>query len=176
MATKAHCAFAFEILSAELEKRTPLRLHHVEALWAKYTSSDDDDQERELAVEETEHANIVDAQDEQQNTNLRPAAISRLLASSPSSASSSTPSTTSSTPSLPNSASSATSKASSRTSLFSLGRRGRKEQASHTGDQYPLFVTWNTVSRSGIKSLRGCIGTFEAQELEEGLRSYALTS
>lgn len=41
----------------------------------------------------------------------------------------------------------------------------------------PLFVTWNTVSpRSGHTSLRGCIGTFEAQELEEGLASYAITS
>ncbi|GAB1199052.1 hypothetical protein APSETT444_008386 [Aspergillus pseudonomiae] len=42
--------------------------------------------------------------------------------------------------------------------------------------QYPLFVTWNTVSRSGRKSLRGCIGTFEAQELAAGLESYAITS
>jgi len=40
----------------------------------------------------------------------------------------------------------------------------------------PLFVTWNTVTRSGEKRLRGCIGTFEAQELDEGLKSYALTS
>ncbi|KAI0554786.1 AMMECR1 domain-containing protein [Xylaria curta] len=40
----------------------------------------------------------------------------------------------------------------------------------------PLFVTWNTVSASGRTSLRGCIGTFEAQELEEGLSSYAITS
>ncbi|KAI2631336.1 AMMECR1 domain-containing protein [Hypomontagnella submonticulosa] len=41
----------------------------------------------------------------------------------------------------------------------------------------PLFVTWNTVSpRSGNTSLRGCIGTFEAQELDEGLSSYAITS
>jgi AMMECR1 domain-containing protein len=37
-------------------------------------------------------------------------------------------------------------------------------------------VTWNTVTRSGDKRLRGCIGTFEAQELDEGLKSYALTS
>ncbi|EEH36983.1 ammecr1 family protein [Paracoccidioides lutzii Pb01] len=41
---------------------------------------------------------------------------------------------------------------------------------------YPLFVTWNTLSSSGHKSLRGCIGTFEPQELEAGLKSYALTS
>lgn len=41
----------------------------------------------------------------------------------------------------------------------------------------PLFVTWNTVSsRSGDTNLRGCIGTFEAQELEDGLSSYAITS
>lgn len=41
----------------------------------------------------------------------------------------------------------------------------------------PLFVTWNTVSsRSGNTNLRGCIGTFEAQELEDGLSSYAITS
>ncbi|GAP88541.2 putative ammecr1 family protein [Rosellinia necatrix] len=41
----------------------------------------------------------------------------------------------------------------------------------------PLFVTWNTVSSSsGHTSLRGCIGTFEAQELDEGLSSYAITS
>ncbi|KAJ2984887.1 hypothetical protein NUW58_g5824 [Xylaria curta] len=41
----------------------------------------------------------------------------------------------------------------------------------------PLFVTWNTVSRtSGRTSLRGCIGTFESQELGGGLSSYALTS
>ncbi|KAM0322445.1 hypothetical protein ACHAQA_009512 [Verticillium albo-atrum] len=41
----------------------------------------------------------------------------------------------------------------------------------------PLFVTWNTVStRSGHRSLRGCIGTFEAQDLDSGLSEYALTS
>jgi AMME syndrome candidate gene 1 protein len=39
-----------------------------------------------------------------------------------------------------------------------------------------LFVTWNTISRNGNKSLRGCIGTFEPQELSHGLKSYALTS
>ncbi|KAI1259667.1 AMMECR1 domain-containing protein [Xylariaceae sp. FL1019] len=42
----------------------------------------------------------------------------------------------------------------------------------------PLFVTWNTVSSvpGQDSALRGCIGTFEAQELDEGLSSYALTS
>jgi AMMECR1 domain-containing protein len=37
-------------------------------------------------------------------------------------------------------------------------------------------VTWDTRGRSGQKSLRGCIGTFDAQELDDGLRTYALTS
>ncbi|KAI1771478.1 AMMECR1 domain-containing protein [Hypoxylon cercidicola] len=46
-----------------------------------------------------------------------------------------------------------------------------------TMTESPLFVTWNTVSsRTGNTSLRGCIGTFEAQELDEGLSSYAITS
>lgn len=43
-------------------------------------------------------------------------------------------------------------------------------------NESPLFVTWNTVTRSGFSNLRGCIGTFEAQELDEGLSSYAITS
>ncbi|KAJ5888484.1 hypothetical protein N7495_008525 [Penicillium taxi] len=42
--------------------------------------------------------------------------------------------------------------------------------------KYPLFVTWNTISRNRRPSLRGCIGTFEAQDLATGLKSYALTS
>ncbi|KAK3113273.1 hypothetical protein LTR53_009587 [Teratosphaeriaceae sp. CCFEE 6253] len=109
----------------------------------------------------------------------RPAAISRLLnkGSAPSAGSSesslplSTRSAASFAPGSGNSSSGAATPASSRSSLFSLGRSGRESKAEH-----PLFVTWNTVSRGGHKSLRGCIGTFEAQELEYGLRSYALTS
>ncbi|KAL1838423.1 hypothetical protein VTJ49DRAFT_2675 [Mycothermus thermophilus] len=38
----------------------------------------------------------------------------------------------------------------------------------------PLFVTWN--KPAARHPLRGCIGTFEAQELSEGLTSYALIS
>ncbi|GAO18382.1 hypothetical protein UVI_02009930 [Ustilaginoidea virens] len=40
----------------------------------------------------------------------------------------------------------------------------------------PLFVTWNTVSGDGDASLRGCIGTFEAQPLAVGLPEYATIS
>ncbi|KAK3985615.1 AMMECR1-like protein [Cladorrhinum sp. PSN332] len=40
----------------------------------------------------------------------------------------------------------------------------------------PLFVTWNTLHPRHGHVLRGCIGTFEPQPLEEGLSSYALIS
>jgi len=45
-------------------------------------------------------------------------------------------------------------------------------------DKYPLFVTWHTrSSRPGHTSrLRGCIGSFEALPLQEGLAEYSLIS
>jgi len=45
-------------------------------------------------------------------------------------------------------------------------------------DKYPLFVTWNTRSSRPGRSprLRGCIGSFEALPLHEGLAEYALIS
>ncbi|THH06799.1 hypothetical protein EW145_g3834 [Phellinidium pouzarii] len=45
-------------------------------------------------------------------------------------------------------------------------------------EKYPLFVTWNTRSTrlGGSPRLRGCIGTFEAQPIREGLAEYALIS
>lgn len=42
-----------------------------------------------------------------------------------------------------------------------------------TNDAYPLFVTWK-MGRE--KKLRGCIGTFSALPLHEGLREYCLSS
>jgi AMMECR1 domain-containing protein len=60
---------------------------------------------------------------------------------------------------------------SSKSSFFTVSRRPIMKE-----EDRPLFVTWNTVMGSGHKSLRGCIGTFEPQELEYGLQSYALTS
>ncbi|KAF4465779.1 ammecr1 [Fusarium albosuccineum] len=39
----------------------------------------------------------------------------------------------------------------------------------------PLFVTWNTME-DDEPSLRGCIGTFESQDLSEGIAEYALVS
>ena len=184
MATQAHCAFCFECLSANFEHRQPIGLAQLEELWQQYRASkgevvDVDDEVHSEDEREDEDAEMTDA-DAEEPSPARPAAISRLLnrdtsASSSSSSLPSTRSTTSSTPSQRGGSgtetpASSTSSIKSRSSLFSFARRRREKS-----EEYPLFVTWNTVSRSGYKSLRGCIGTFEAQELEYGLKSYALT-
>ena len=184
MATQAHCAYCFETLSAHFEHRQPLSLAQVQELWEQYqalnNAESDEEDEAEAGAEEgavEDDAEMTDAEAEPP----KPAAISRLLnrgGSSASSSNSSLPSTQSSTKSqrLDSTSgaatpASSTSSMSSRSSLFSFSRRRTQRE------EHPLFVTWNTVSgRNGYKSLRGCIGTFEAQELEYGLRSYALTS
>ncbi|KZF18860.1 hypothetical protein L228DRAFT_225357 [Xylona heveae TC161] len=113
---------------------------------------------------------------------LKPAGVSRLKAklTSPSSlsGSSASPSSTASSTSTRSSSRlfDQTSKASSRTSFFSLGRGSSSSSSRPRLPDSPLFVTWNILSKSGGKSLRGCIGTFEDQELSYGLKSYALTS
>lgn len=177
MATPAHCAYVFECLAASFERRQPLSLAQVEELWEKYhADAKGEAGDGEGAAENEEDAEMTDVEGDEEAP--RPAAISRLLNrdSSATSSSSSLPSTsTRSTASSSQSqrdgsgtATPASSTTSSRSSLFSFGRRQRREA-------HPLFVTWNTLSRSGHKSLRGCIGTFEAQDLEAGLKSYALT-
>jgi hypothetical protein len=177
MATTAHCAFCFEVLSAQFEKRQPLSLAQVEDLWESYESSNSktEDLTQSGASEEnvtenvTEDGSMTD-KDTEPEEQARPAAISRLLNKGTESAGSSN----SSLPSTPGSGSSTSIKgsatpASSKTSLDYTGKTRAREE-------YPLFVTWNQHSaRSGQKSLRGCIGTFGAQELEGGLKSYALT-
>lgn len=182
MATQAHCAFAFETLAAHFEHRQALSLAQVEELWDQHHASSkigiEDEENRDSEEDGDDHDGDMTDADAEAPT-ARPAAISRLLNRDPSAASSSSslPSTKSNSSSTRSNkdrsgtdtpASSTSSR--SRSSLLSFARRGRDQ-----ADQYPLFVTWNTVSRSGYKSLRGCIGTFEAQELEYGLRSYALT-
>lgn len=174
MATQAHCAYCFESLAASLEKRTSLSLREVEALWSKYNTDP-------TTTDATALADVTETAEQDDNTlssssadaTYKPAAISRLLAPSPSTTSSSSLQSASSTPaSGASEASSATSKSSSRSSFFSRLRGAEKDAV----EDHPLFVTWNTVSKSGERRLRGCIGTFEAQELDDGLRSYALTS
>lgn len=120
------------------------------------------------------------------NNDLRLPSISRLQqtpSSSSSASSSSTPSSLSTTSSRADvSSSSAASKSSSKSSFFSFGGGRPSPPSTATNkkvekQEHPLFVTWNTVSeRTGNKSLRGCIGTFDAVELGSGLKSYALTA
>ena len=149
MATKAHCAYCFESLAASLENRSALSLRQVEALWKKYNA---EPTTTEVTAEPGSGVHLP----------AKPAAVSRLLSPSSGSSSSAT-----STPSGSSSTSSAG------TSVTSLGTALQKEES--TQEDHPLFVTWNTLSQSGDKRLRGCIGTFEPLDLEEGLGSYALT-
>lgn len=190
MATTAHCLYCFEVLSAKLEKRRALSLRQVEDVWIQYSSTasvdsprhaeDADDQEmieddRESS-EDGEDEDKVQADTQKTPSALLPPSVSRLQASSPGSgSSSSTPSSLSTTSSQ--TALADTSKSSSKSSFFSFSRKSQSQSPSiKKEEEYPLFVTWNTVNSRGHKSLRGCIGTFEAQELSVGLKTYALTS
>ncbi|KAK0256822.1 hypothetical protein LTS02_010492 [Friedmanniomyces endolithicus] len=178
-AANAHCAYAFECLVASFEHRQPLSLAQVDELWVQYRGSKIDDRhiDGDGAEQDDGESDADEGAEMDEPVAARPAAVSRLLtmddAASAGSSNSSLPLSTrsvaSSTPSSRGKGSGAGTPASSRSSQASVGRSGGREE-------YPLFVTWNTTSRSGHKSLRGCIGTFEPQELEYGLRSYALTS
>jgi hypothetical protein len=170
MATPAHCAFCFETLSAQFDKRQQLSLAQVEDLWESYQQGSDKNETSTQAGALQDDESITDVDTESEEP-VRPAAISSLLnrstGSSVGSSNSSLPSTTGSGSSL--SSKGGATPASSKASLSSTVKTRPREE-------YPLFVTWNQHSaRSGQKSLRGCIGTFAAQELESGLKSYALT-
>ncbi|CAK5275796.1 unnamed protein product [Mycena citricolor] len=47
---------------------------------------------------------------------------------------------------------------------------------SFADDKYPLFVTWNTLRSNRPPRLRGCIGSFQALTLHDGLAEFALVS
>ncbi|OAP59793.1 hypothetical protein AYL99_04795 [Fonsecaea erecta] len=148
---------------------------------AKVMDSEEEDRGGDEEEEEDEEEDDDAGEEEIQrfdrrhnNSNAGPqlASISRLQASSSSSRSSSA-----SSPSLfsASSSNSQLTNSSSTTSSSSHTRSTYASQLSAT-ESYPLFVTWNTVGRSGNKALRGCIGTFEALPLATGLSTYALTS
>lgn len=169
MATPAHCVYCFDTLAASLDDRRALTLRQVEDLWAQYRAAQLGDLEDEdnVLVEEAS-----DPEDEPIRS-LRPRPrLNQLAVPSPQSgsSSSSTPSSMSTSSSRTGASTLASSNNSSSSSFFSFARR------QNTRLERPLFVTWSTMGRSGSKSLRGCIGTFEPQELESGLQNYALTS
>lgn len=148
-----------------------MSLPEIEKSWAEYlnTIDDGDDDDKEATVSSSKAP---------QNPALR-----RLAASSSSSSSSST--------SLATTSSASTSSSNSNTALQSgsgISTPATSVSASpappSTVHESPLFVTWNVIDDEdddgddddqGV-SLRGCIGTFEAQPLSSGLPSYALTS
>lgn len=182
MSSPAHCLYCFEILSASLERRQALTLEQSEALWEKWVrigrSETNVDEDEDMDDDDDNNAAGGTWATERTSRAMAPPSIPRHMhLSTPSrSSASSTPSTTSL---RTQNSSTQPSTSSSRTSLFSSDRADgpSNPHASCSRSQpYPLFVTWNTVSATGHKSLRGCIGTFEAQPLADGLRSYALTS
>ncbi|PPJ54951.1 hypothetical protein CBER1_08970 [Cercospora berteroae] len=173
MATQAHCAFCFDTLAASFERRKPLTLAQTEELWERYHASND---EEPSEVEDDDDAEMTDVDgDEAAPSATKRTAISRLLDREPPK---SAGSSSSSLPSAQSGSSGGSSKNASGTATpaSSMSSATDVTGGARKGEEHPLFITWNTVSRSGHKSLRGCIGTFEAQELEYGLRSYALTS
>ncbi|ETI27340.1 hypothetical protein G647_09530 [Cladophialophora carrionii CBS 160.54] len=196
MASPAHCFYCFEVLSASFERRDPPTLQKVLDLYEAYKSatapSEDvggaDERADNTLVNEEEDAHDDEDGDEEEpseediqrlerrnpgnKAGLQIPSISRLQASSSSSRSSSA-----SSPSVL-SADSSNSQLATPSSATSISPSTRSSYASRLSvtESFPLFVTWNTHSRSGHKSLRGCIGTFEALPLASGLATYALTS
>jgi AMME syndrome candidate gene 1 protein len=182
MASAAHCFYCFEVLSASFDNRTPPTLQKVLDLYDDYnTATLQNDGTAGEVGEEAADGETLDAEASEEDiqrlqrragtekSGLQIPSISRLQASSSSSRSSSQ-----SSPS-PFSASSSRSQLATPVSGMSVDSSAYASKVSVT-ESYPLFVTWNTHSRSGHKSLRGCIGTFEALPLEQGLSGYALTS
>ncbi len=158
MSTAAHCLFCFETLASALEKRSSRTLAEVEKSWAAYVKS---------ATEQEQLAPTGGAGATELLAKRSPAL--RRLAEVSSSSSSSATSSTASLPEQPQQSERLQGQPDTpMTSVSSLD-----VAAAPTAS--PLFVTWNTVSGRG-SALRGCIGTFEAQELSDGLASYARIS
>ncbi|OJJ51406.1 hypothetical protein ASPZODRAFT_127474 [Penicilliopsis zonata CBS 506.65] len=183
MATPAQCYYCFESLAASFEYREPASLEIIEELWEQHErakkvaelgttnelvkrlvgagSGEDEDDELDGNHEPSGQKQLGDLKIPN-TTHLNP------QSSSDSSSASTTPSVFSAVSSRSLSTGVTTPSGPPDTSL--------PQAVQKTNQRYPLFVTWDTLSRNGHKSLRGCIGTFEAQELGEGLQSYALTS
>ena len=147
MAALEHCLYCFEALAAHLEDRDPLSLADIQKSWAAYTTT------------------VLDAEDDTKLAKRLPA-LRRLVASPASNTTSTSSSSASSTLSLQQPASGADTPATSLSSPTPPPAVTRS----------PLFVTWNKLDPRHGHVLRGCIGTFEAQDLDSGLAEFALTS
>jgi uncharacterized protein (TIGR00296 family) len=169
MASKAHAFFCFEVLAARFEDADHPGLQTVLDLYDTSTISSVSQEPLEGDAEEIEVEEVNGATNQQDIQKIpQLPSIVRLQGSIPSSLSQ-----TSSPASL--SVNSSTSQLTSSTATSITSPPSVVSRLS-VNESYPLFVTWNTLSRSGHKSLRGCIGTFSGMPLEEGLEQYALTS
>ncbi|TPX18164.1 uncharacterized protein E0L32_002673 [Thyridium curvatum] len=163
MATPAHCLYCFEVLAAELQDREPLSLKEVQKSFLEYAKA-------------TAGSSGPDG------LAKRLPALRRLADASTGSSSTSTSTTSLSTGAQQSSSDGGDGSGGADTPMTSLSSLpgedddDDEEDEEEEEDESPLFVTWNTVSPRHGHSLRGCIGTFEPQPLEEGLSSYALTS
>jgi len=146
MASVEHCLYCFEALAGHLESRKPMTLAEIQKSWREYMA--------------TEDAGKLDAM-------KRLPALRRVAGSA-------TGGSSSSGTSSPSSSSSVSLAADTPATSVAPSLAHHEEPEPIT--ESPLFVTWNTVSRGGHMNLRGCIGTFEDQDLEDGLASYAVTS
>ncbi|KAL2835009.1 AMMECR1 domain-containing protein [Aspergillus cavernicola] len=185
MATPAHCYYCFESLAASYDGNNPINLAAVEELWGRYEQfkqlsaledngelllSEESDVPGQRLVNDSEESGQGGQITSRPQANKLPS-IDRLQAQVVSDSSVST------TPSaMSNKSSSSIFSTVTTSSTVSSQFDTPAGRQRLTDQKYPLFVTWNTLSNSGRKSLRGCIGTFEAQELSHGLNSYALTS
>ncbi|KMU90312.1 ammecr1 protein [Coccidioides immitis H538.4] len=204
MASPAHCFYCFECLSASFEGTEAPSLSLVEDLWGEYeafkelplnSASRTDageieseeweglpDKARDQGDEndpDTKGDEAVDQQATADRSNpVKLPSISRLQGlPSPGSSQSSTPSVLSTTSSLSTlTATTSLTSQSSKSTPISLSNQSYSAVARTSDINYPLFVTWNVIGRDGHKHLRGCIGTFEPQDLPSGLKSYALSS
>lgn len=160
MATVEHCLFCFETLAAKLEDRKGMILEDVQSSFAEYSASLASEDDAAGAAKPNKPAKKLPA-------------LRRLVGSSSSSSTSSSSSSLLQSPESASGSSSSTS-LSANTSATSVAGSA-PEPVTDPDAEYPLFVTWNKAAGSGGEyHLRGCIGTFEAQPLADGLSSYAV--
>ncbi|KAH9223082.1 AMMECR1 domain-containing protein [Leptodontidium sp. 2 PMI_412] len=187
MASVEHCIYCFEILYANLENKVPISLPRIQDTWPSYPKGLDDDLDasspepdpnlKEPIPDPPMSEDIAEleaaAEQKASSSRLRLPVLQRLGRSNNSSPSSSSTPSSASTSSLAPSTTATTPEPFSPVGLDP--RRTSQRRVSIT--RSPLFVTWNTVSpTTANRSLRGCIGTFETQDLESGLESYTLIS
>ncbi|KAI9745988.1 MAG: hypothetical protein M1818_000669 [Claussenomyces sp. TS43310] len=179
MASVEHCLFCFETLVADLEGRSAMSLPQVVDSWTQYPKGLEDGEEMD---DEGQADNADEGADALVSSSKRPKldlTIQRLAVPRTDRAGASTPSTTSTASSastnVPSPSTAATTPASSTPSFVPIGIGRHTSQRSASITESPLFITWTKASSStGHYNLRGCIGTFEALSLAEGLSQYAL--